>query len=151
MVLPRILQLALIVLTMLACTHPSHSQVNQEPSAPLEPEVITMAGDYIWIGEPDYQGPFKARFTKTKPHHFTVSFHLVLAGENRIYSGTAEGDLFQGVLKGTVQNEVKDSTYRFEGTSTQGVFNGSHVEILQDGAEQATGTITMKIIDPPQN
>lgn len=101
-----------------------------------------LTGEFAWDTR-DKSGDLEAVFTPTGEHRWDVAFHFSFRNESHVYSGTAEGDLGQGQLKGTVYNEPKSRTFTFKGAFADGTFSGTHAEI-EDGAEHATGTLTLR-------
>ncbi len=105
-------------------------------------ESKTLTGEYVWSSR-DSGGELEAVFTPTGKGTFDVSFHFEFRGEPHTYTGTAEGSLTEGALKGTVQNEDKRRTWNFTGSFKEGAFNGTHEETTGD-SKRATGTLTLK-------
>ena len=105
------------------------------------PEMQTLTGEYHWSGR-NASGDLEAVFTSTGDQTWDVSFHFKFRGRPHTYSGTAEGSLSQGELKGTVKNENKGRTFVFSGTVKDGKFRGTHAETEGD-REQSTGTLTL--------
>jgi len=104
---------------------------------------VTMTGQYEWNQQRGKPGDIRAEFTPIKDGEWDVSFFFKFRGENHTYSGTAFGNLTDGTLKGKVQNERKNRTWRFQGHVSGGNFKGTHVEINRSGKEEATGTIQL--------
>ncbi|MEM7583436.1 MAG: hypothetical protein AAF560_08660 [Acidobacteriota bacterium] len=100
----------------------------------------TMTGEYIWNRQ-DVPTTIKAVFTPSGDARWDVSFYFKFREESHVYSGTAEGSLSEGALKGEVRNENKKRTFIFSGEFADGVFNGTHAE-MRDGKKRDTGTIT---------
>lgn len=100
----------------------------------------TLTGRFRWT-QAGEEGDLRAVFTPKGENSYDVSFHFDYRGEHT-YTGTAEGSLKEGGLKGTVQDEYKRRRWDFEGTFHAGKFQGNHVE-LRDGDRQATGTLTL--------
>src|SRR5262245_19311904 len=109
-------------------------------------EERTLTGSYQWT-DGGKSGELKAIFTPTGEAKWSVSFYFDFAGKSHIYTGTAEGTLANGELKGHVQNEQKNRSWNFKGTFKEGEFHGTHAETGDDG-EHATGSLTLK--EPPQ-
>lgn len=72
-----------------------------------------------------------------------VSFHFEFRGRAHVYTGTAEGSLSRGALKGEVKNENRRRTFRFTGTTEGGTFRGTHSEI-EEGRQYGTGTLSLQ-------
>jgi hypothetical protein len=106
----------------------------------VEPETRTLAGEYVWSGA-GKSGDLEAVFTPTGEKAWDVAFHFDFRGKH-VYSGTATGSLMEGELSGKVFNEDKNRTFTFTGRFEEGKFRGTHSEI-EDGAEEATGTLTL--------
>lgn len=101
----------------------------------------TLTGEYHWTNR-DSKGPLEAIFTPKDEGVWDVSFHFEFRGEKHIYTGTAEGSLTEGALKGEVLNETKRRTFTFEGAFDGGQFTGTHAEI-REGNQRETGTLTL--------
>jgi hypothetical protein len=104
-------------------------------------EARRLKGDWVWSN--GGTGDLEAVFTPTGEHKWDVAFHFNFRDEDHTYSGTAEGDLGGGELKGRVQNEGKSRTWVFKGKFEGGKFSGTHAE-LRDDKEQTTGTLTLR-------
>jgi hypothetical protein len=104
-------------------------------------EAQTLTGEFIWSHR-STTGDLEAIFTPKGEGKWDVAFHFEFRGKPHVYSGTAEGSLKGGELKGTVLNESKHRTFTFTGTVTEGQFSGTHAEIGDDGAME-TGTLTL--------
>lgn len=103
-------------------------------------DTTTMVGEYHWNDRAS--GELKAIFTPAGDGQWTVDFHFDFRDEPHIYSGTAEGSLSEGGLKGTVKNENKKRTFIFKGAFEDGQFSGDHEETTE-GRERRTGTMTL--------
>lgn len=110
--------------------------------APAE-DSTTMEGSFVW-SQRDHSDKLKAVFEPTGEGTWDVSFYFTFRGEPHTYTGTAEGSLTEGALKGTVQNEDKKRTWNFEGEFQDGEFNGTHEEIGRNGESYDTGTLTLQ-------
>jgi hypothetical protein len=108
-------------------------------------EERTLKGSYHW-SDGGRKGDLKAVFTPAGEAKWDVAFYFEFSGEPHVYSGTAEGTLSGGVLKGRVLNEGKNRSFVFKGNFTEGEFRGTHAETTDDG-EHATGSLTLK--EPP--
>ncbi|MDJ0836395.1 MAG: hypothetical protein QNK37_07730 [Acidobacteriota bacterium] len=108
------------------------------------PEMYTMEGSYVWTYSRKSPGKLKAEFTHKRGDRWSVVFYFRFDGRNRVYKGTAEGNLENGSLKGTVKNENKQRTFTFQGTSIEGKFSGTHAEIKRNG-EKKTGTLKLNL------
>ena len=101
---------------------------------------VTLHGKYVWNNDPGQPGDLKAIFSPKKNNdEWEVAFHFNFSGRKHVYSGSAEGSLESGTLKGTVQNERRNRTFFFEGTSDGGNFSGDHSE----KGRGTTGTLTL--------
>jgi hypothetical protein len=101
----------------------------------------TLAGEFVW-NQQDRGGDLEAVFTSTGEGQWDVAFHFKFRGRPHVYSGTAEGSLSEGELRGKVLNENRNRTFTFSGTFEDGTFRGTHNEIAGD-REQSTGTLTL--------
>lgn len=104
---------------------------------------VKMEGNYQWNADPNNPGTLEAVFTPDG-NGYKVAFHFRFDGRNHTYSGSAEGSLADGPLKGTVKNEDKRRTFTFEGTTSGGNFSGNHAEIGRNGKVIDTGTLTLR-------
>ena len=102
----------------------------------------TMTGSYEW-SDTGKKGNLEAVFTPAGEEKWDVSFHFVFEGQKHVYSGTAQGNLTTGDLRGRVQNEGGNRTWTFKGAFEDGKFKGTHAEVQKDG-EHATGTLHLK-------
>ncbi|ANM30095.1 hypothetical protein ABI59_11700 [Acidobacteria bacterium Mor1] len=103
----------------------------------------TLKGEYVWNAM-DGGGPLEAVFTPTGEGQWQVDFNFSFRGEDHTYSGTAEGALGSGTLKGEVMNESKKRTFTFEGSFEDGTFSGTHAETTP-GRARDTGTLTLSL------
>lgn len=102
----------------------------------------TLKGEFQWNRQ-DAPGDLEAVFTPTGENTWAVSFHFVFRDEPHIYSGTAEGALGTGTLKGEVMSDgEKPQPFTFEGEFVDGKFSGKHAVKKEDGSEE-TGTLTL--------
>lgn len=102
----------------------------------------TLTGQFQWNRQ-DEPGDIKAVFTPTGENTWDVSFHFEFRDEPHTYSGTAEGSLTNGELKGNVMSDGdKPSPFSFEGKVVDGKFEGIH-HSLRDEEPSETGTITL--------
>lgn len=88
-------------------------------------------------------GPLEARFTPDGEASWKVAFEFVFNGRRHTYRGAARGSLEEGRLEGRVQNEYGRRTFSFRGEFQDGVFRGSHAELVR-GRERSTGTLTLE-------
>lgn len=102
----------------------------------------TLTGHFVWDARGS-EGDLQAVFTPTGEQTWDVQFHFEFRGEPHTYSGTAEGSLGDGTLRGTVLNESKQRTFTFLGEFTDGTFTGKHAE-RQGESDVATGTLELK-------
>ena len=101
----------------------------------------TLHGEFVWAHR-DNSGDLEAIFTPTGEGTWDVSFHFDMRGTPHTYTGTAEGSLTDGELKGTVKNEDGRRTFTFEGNTTEGEFSGTHAETT-GGRAKSTGTLKL--------
>ena len=107
-----------------------------------EAKTKTLTGEFQWNRQ-DEPGDLEAIFTATGENTWAVSFHFTFRDEAHIYSGTAEGDLGKGALKGEVMSDgEKPQPFTFEGEFVDGKFSGKHA-VLRDGETEETGTLTL--------
>ncbi len=101
-----------------------------------------MNGHFVWNNE-DQTGDLKAVFTKTGKGMYDVSFHFMWEDEPHVWSGTAEGDLKDGMLKGKVMTDgERQSEFVFSGEVKKGKFEGTHGS-MRDGEMNDTGTMAL--------
>ena len=105
------------------------------------PKTRVFEGQYKWINM-DKPGPLRAEFTATGESHWDVDFHFWFDGRDRTYSGTAEGSLSEGVIKGKVRNENNRRTFTFEAALRNGRLEGTHRETTPSRARR-TGTLRL--------
>ena len=108
----------------------------------LAGETQVLTGSFVWNNE-NITGDLQAEFTQATEGTWTVAFHFEWEGKPRVFSGTAEGSLTDGLLRGEVQTENKENTFTFSGRFENGTFNGTHAAIGRDGKERDTGTLTL--------
>ena len=102
----------------------------------------TLTGEYRW--DSYERGRLEAVFTPDGAGGWEVAFHFRWSGQPRIFSGTAEGNLTSGELRGEVQSENKRRTWVFRGSFKNGKFRGTHAEVSWRGRERETGTLTLQ-------
>lgn len=110
-------------------------------AAARETRARTLTGDFVWDG--GGEGALSAVFTPSGEDTWDVNFEFTFRGTPHAYSGTAEGTLAAGEMKGTVKSDGRSRTFTFAGTFTDGVFHGTHAEVT-GGGEQPTGTLTLR-------
>lgn len=103
-------------------------------------EETTLIGEYHW-NQGGASGDLKAVFESTGENTWDVSFYFDFRSKPHVYSGTATGSLAEGKLEGTVKNETKRRTFTFEGSFTDGTFEGDHSETTR--GELRTGTLSL--------
>lgn len=101
----------------------------------------TLAGEYFWQ-QGNHQGELEAVFTPDGADSWIVSFRFNFQGRAHVYRGTASGSLTDGPLEGQVKSDARRRTFTFAGTTSGGIFEGTHAE-LQDGREIRTGTLKL--------
>ena len=113
--------------------------------AALAADSQTLEGEFIWERNDDnIVGPLKAVFEATGENTWNVSFYFTFEDKPHVYTGTAEGNLKDGELKGEVLSDSEEPRpYRFSGSfADDGSFSGTHQYV--DGEEaRDTGTITL--------
>jgi len=102
----------------------------------------TLKGEYYSDG--DEGGDLEAVFTPAGEDRWSVDFHFTFQGQPHVFSGTARGNLVDGELEGTVRTEDQRGTFTFRGAFADGVFYGTHAQLVEDGREQKTGTLTLR-------
>jgi len=113
--------------------------------AALSATKITMTGSYQWNRQAEQPGGLRAEFSPAGEGVWDVSFFFEFRNEKHVYSGQAHGNLENGELKGEVQNENKNRTWRFQGSCSAGNFSGTHVEIKRGGNKEETGTLRLAV------
>lgn len=141
---------AALVLTALAFLFTAPGMVFAQDSAEVATEVAAEAaaeaqvltGEFKWNRQ-DHPGALKAVFTPTGENTWDVAFHFDFRDEPHIYSGTAEGSLDKGSLKGKVMSDGDEpSPFTFEGEFVDGKFEGTHASTREE-EPQDTGTLTL--------
>ena len=126
---PCVLAAVITVLGM-ASTLPGHAAEGQ-----------TLPGEYYW-DQGSTGGTLEAVFTPTGEGMWDVAFHFTFDGEKHTYTGTAQGSLTDGSLKGEVKADKRPAKFTFEGTVTAGKFSGTHAQVRENG-QVRTGTLTL--------
>jgi hypothetical protein len=109
----------------------------------LAAETQTLEGEFVWErDDEDIAGPLKAVFEPTGEAAWNVAFYFTFEDRSHVYTGTAEGSLTEGELKGEVTSDSDEpQSYRFSGSfAADGSFEGTHF-YLGDGEARQTGTI----------
>ena len=102
----------------------------------------TLKGSFLWNNE-DQTGDLEAVFSKTGDNTWDVAFHFEWEGAPRTFSGTAEGSLSSGELKGEVMSDgERPSPFYFTGSFEDGVFKGTHGG-MRNGEKREAGTLTL--------
>ncbi len=105
---------------------------------------FTIEGTYNWSAQAGRTHTVTAVFNETAPGKYKVDFSFKWNNKDHIYSGTAEGNVLNGKLMGTVTaDDQPNRKFGFEGTATKGSFEGKHHE-KKGNNEQSTGNITWK-------
>ena len=102
----------------------------------------TLKGSFVWNNE-NKTGEIEAVFTETGKGKWDVSFNFTWEDEPHTYSGTAEGSLSEGELKGKVLNDTEEHSFTFSGSVKDGTFDGTHASIRDDGSVRDTGTLKL--------
>jgi len=98
---------------------------------------VTVDGSYVWKRRKgEYKGTFKAVFTPVSEGKWKVVFNFKYKDKPYRYTGTATGSLQNGTLKGTVLNDDKKRTFTFIGTVKDGKMTGTHKEIKKRGSKK---------------
>jgi len=105
-------------------------------------ESTTLSGSFVWE-HGNSSGDLEAVFAPTGEGSWDVSFQFTFRSKPHTYSGSATGSLTEGALSGTVLNESKNRTFTFEGAFEDGVFNGTHSEVLSEQT-MSMGTLTLR-------
>ena len=101
----------------------------------------TLHGEFAWT-QSNRSGDLAAIFTPTGEGTWDVSFRFEFRSSPHTYSGTAEGSLDDGALKGTVTNESGKRSFTFRGEFKNGEFSGTHAETT-GGSRKSTGTLKL--------
>ena len=104
-------------------------------------DATTLTGQFLWSHR-NRGGDLEAVFTPTGEATWSVDFHFEFRNQPHTYSGTAEGSLSDGALRGQVHNEGKGRTFTFSGSFKDGKFSGTHAEI-EGKRTQQTGTLML--------
>lgn len=111
-------------------------------AAALAGEPRTMNGEFYWDGG-DAGGDLEAVFTPTGERSWDVAFHFEFRGKRHTYTGTAEGSLTDGSLRGSATSENEKRTWNFAGTFEGGEFRGTHQETT-GGRQTDSGTLILR-------
>ena len=114
----------------------------QEEKKPAAKE-ITMSGTFKWNKRGGNQ-PLKAVFTQKDKDTWSVVFTFKWGKKDRIYTGTATGNLKTDKLSGQATDETKKRTWTFKGEfDKDGIFKGTHAETTR-GRAGDTGVFQLK-------
>lgn len=108
-------------------------------------ESQTLQGEFVWERQDGtVAGPLTAVFEPTAKGAWDVSFHFTFEDKDYVYTGTAEGSLSEGELKGNVMSDGDEpQPYTFSGTfAKDGSFAGVH-HYLGDEEARKTGSMTL--------
>jgi hypothetical protein len=93
-------------------------------------EDVTWTGSFVWSKRNKDTHQIKAVFTPDGENKWKVSFHFEFRDKDHVYSGTAEGSLAAGELKGEIFSDDKNKRkFTFKGDVKEGAFSGTHEEI----------------------
>ena len=101
----------------------------------------TLTGKYNWTQSGE-AGDLEAVFTPAGEGKWSVDFHFAHGGDQHVYSGSAEGSLTDGELRGKMTNEGGKRHFTFDMKFEEGRFKGTHAEVT-GGREQRTGTLNL--------
>ena len=132
----RVAAIAVALLTLLLSV--------QDGAVPSGDEV-TLTGEFLWK-HMNHTGDLDAVFSKTGDDAWGVEFRFVWEGELHVFSGTAEGSLTDGELRGNVvtENPQRPQTFFFAGRFERGRFTGTHKALQPSGGTHPTGTLTLR-------
>ncbi len=99
----------------------------------------TLTGEYVWAHR-DNSGELRAVFTPSGARTWDVDFHFSFRGKPHVYSGSAKGNLDDGPLEGTVNNENKRRTFSFSGEVKDGAFSVAVATIPCSGSPWIDGS-----------
>ena len=105
---------------------------------------VEMEGTYVWAREDgDRDGPIKAVFTPEGDGAWSVKFYFDWEDGPHVYSGTCEGSLTDGSLKGDIVSDgEREMKFKFMGAFEDGTFSGTHGFVQDSGELSESGTIT---------
>ena len=109
---------------------------------------VTLTGTFRWVKngkEKTDDRELKAVFKPTGENTWSVSFYFKWGKRDKVYTGTATGDLKTGKLSGEAKGERNNSrSWTFTGEFDKaGVFKGTHKELTK-GREGDTGVMVLK-------
>lgn len=91
---------------------------------------ITWTGSFVWKKRDKDTHQVKAVFIPDGENKWKVSFFFEFRDEDHVYTGSAEGSLEGGELKGEVfSDDKKKRKFMFRGDVKDGEFSGTHEEI----------------------
>lgn len=134
----------ILVLVVISCAPMNFPPSNGSQKGLLEsPSTYTLHGTFTAPQHQDGSRPVQAVFTSTgREQDWKVAFHFKFNGGQRIYRGSAEGGLNEGLLRGTVRGSG-NRVFTFSVYNKQGVFKGTHAEITHN-IPNNTGTLTLQ-------
>jgi len=105
---------------------------------------VTLQGGFVWEREDgNHEGDLKAVLTATGDGEWDVSFYFDWEDGSHVYTGTCSGSLegeFSGDIKSDGEREMK---FKFSGSFEDGMFNGTHNFVTEDGEVKKAGTLTL--------
>lgn len=114
----------------------------------LASDDVVLGGSFVWNSDDgDHKGDLKAVFSPKGDgkDDWSVSFYFQWEESPHIWSGTAKGSLSEGALEGEVESDgERKSTFRFSGSFENGVFNGKHSTLTQEGETRELGTLKLE-------
>lgn len=110
-------------------------------------EDVTLEGSFVWArgADGDLGGDLTAILTPVEEDVWSVAFHFVWEEEPHVYLGRASGNIWDGPFEGEAQNdnEERKLTFLFAGAFEEGVFQGKHQFVREDGSEVDTGSFEL--------
>ena len=125
---------ALLLVAQISDLLAKKKKKNRAPRAKLQ-------GEYLY-SETRETGILEAVFTPTGENRWKVKFFVTYSNQLGNYDGTAEGNLTEGTLSGTVRGDHVGHTFTFSGAVEDGIFRGTHQMVTAKKAED-TGTLIM--------
>ena len=123
----------------LVCLGGNVHAADEKPGA--KATTVTLTGTYNW-GKKAKQ-PLKGVFTPDGENKWKVVWTFKHKNKPHTYTGTVEGNLQNGPIKGESVNEGGKRKWKFEGAAKNGVIDCNHVE-LKGKREKKTGQFSIK-------
>lgn len=111
---------------------------------------VAFEGSFVWVREDqEIPGDLRAVFTPADGGEWTVAFQFDWEDTAHVFDGSAKGSLTNGVLEGTAESDDQSHplSFRFQGTVTEGTFEGTHGYYTHDGSLKESGTLRLAVVE----